>query len=124
MTGSCERALSGESGRGTREARGGPAGPCPAGERLTAAEEELERLRTATLPKEEPKIARVIPRIAEGFGYRRPILPRTLKFNGLEENLYMIMLGRTCVASDPGSLALSKSLWTISLHSQPQSAAA
>lgn len=47
--------------------------------RLAAAEEELERLRAAAVPREEAKVARVIPRMARRFGStweRRSSLPR------------------------------------------------
>lgn len=47
--------------------------------RLAAAEAELEQLRAAAAPKEEPKTTRVIPRIAEGFEELVADLPNAVK---------------------------------------------
>ena len=47
--------------------------------RLAAAEGELERLRAAAVPREEAKVARVIPRIAEGFEELVADLPNAVK---------------------------------------------
>jgi|HubBroStandDraft_4_1064222.scaffolds.fasta_scaffold02724_5 site-specific DNA recombinase len=47
--------------------------------RLSAAEGELERLRAAAVPREESKVARVIPRIAEGFEELVADLPNAVK---------------------------------------------
>jgi hypothetical protein len=47
--------------------------------RLAAAESELERLQATAVPSQEAKVARVIPRIAEGFEELVADLPNAVK---------------------------------------------